>query len=247
MRDTISKPSQAAVVANRLKFSAEVPPAAPAVEAMPAFGPAAYAAPVAVSPTAAPGIRPLAVTGRLTETARRFANQVNPQSDLAAISDVGENFLAAHGAKNLTPAAAQELKTGTYKALSSRSYGEVKGATIEAEKALARGLKEEIEREAAQAGINIGAMNAREGAAITARDEIAKRLAQVGNRDPGGLAWLAHSPTTFLVSIMQRGPAVKSLIARGMYHAASQYAKVPADAIRLAVSAVASDAAQEPQ
>jgi hypothetical protein len=36
------------------------------------------------------------------------------------------------------------LKTGTYRQLESESYGEMKSATIESQKALARGSKEEL-------------------------------------------------------------------------------------------------------
>jgi hypothetical protein len=186
------------------------------------------------------GIRPLAVTSRLSETARKFANQVNPQADLNAISDVGQNFLEAHGAQDLAPQAAQSLKTGTYAALKDKAYGEVKGATIEAEKALARGLKEEIAAEAQKSGIDLTAKNAREGAAITARDAIAKRVAMVGNRDPAGLAWLAHSPVTFMMAVMERSPVVKSMLARGLYQSAAKASGMPAEALRWAVGAIAS-------
>lgn len=184
-------------------------------------------------------ISPLRVVSRLSETARRFGNQVNPQGDLEAISQVGENFLGAHGAQDLAPMAAQGLKTGTYAALKSKAYGEVKGATVEAEKALARGLKEELASEAAKSGLDISAVNAREGAAITARDAIAKRVAMVGNRDPAGLAWLAHSPVTFLMAVSERSPLAKSLLARGLYSAAARASGMPTEALRWAVGTVA--------
>lgn len=192
-------------------------------------------------------ISPLRVTSRLSDTAKQFANQVNPQADLAAISDVGQNFLDAHGGQQLSASAAQSLKTGTYKALKDKAYGEVKGATIEAEKALARGLKEEIAKEAAKSGIDLGAINAREGAAITARDAIAKRVAMVGNRDPAGLAWLAHSPVTFMMALAERSPVVKSMLARGLYQSAAKASGMPAEALRWAVGAIASAANDQEQ
>lgn len=192
-------------------------------------------------------ISPLRVTSRLTDTARKFANQVNPQADLQAISDVGENFLAAHGGQALAPTTAQSLKTGTYAALKDKAYGEVKGATIEAEKALARGLKEELASEAAKSGIDLASLNAREGAAITARDAIAKRVAQVGNRDPAGLAWLAHSPVTFLMSVMERSPVVKSMLARGLWQSAAKASGMPIEALRAAAAAIASHGVNEEQ
>lgn len=185
-------------------------------------------------------IQPLRVTSRLGDTARKFASQVNPQADLNAISDVGENFLAAHGASAISPKAAQALKEGTYTALKEKAYGEVKTAAIEAEKALARGLKEELAREAQKSGINLNALNAREGAAITARDAIAHRVAMVGNRDPAGLAWLANSPVTFVMALAERSPVVKTLLARGLYQSAAKAAGVPAETLRWAIGAIAS-------
>lgn len=192
-------------------------------------------------------ISPLAVAGRLSPMARQAAKQVNPADDLATISNTGQEFLGAHGAQNLTPQAAQEMKSATYRALSDKAYGEIKGTAIEGQKALARGLKEEIEREAAAAGIDIGALNAREGAAITARDAIAKRVAMVGNRDPAGLAWLAHSPTTFIMALAERSPVVKTLLARGLWTSASKASGMPVDALKYAMGAIASRTYQEGQ
>lgn len=186
-------------------------------------------------------IRPLAVAGRLSDTARRFAQQVNPEADLSAVSEAGQEFLnhPRFTKATITPTQAQALKTGTYAQLKNKAYGELKGASIEAQKTLARGLKEEIASEASKYGIDISAVNAREGAAITAREAVAKRVAMAGNRDPAGLAWLAHNPTTFLLALMERSPVVKSLIARGLYQSAGKIAKVPAPLIIAAVRAVA--------
>lgn len=195
-------------------------------------------------------ISKLQVTSRLTPTAQQFANQVNPVADLAQISEAGHEFLAHPSLPNatMTPLEAQAMKTGTYAALKSKSYGELKGAAIEAQKALARGLKEEIANEAAKAGLDLTAINAREGAAIEARDAIAKRIALAGNRDPAGLAWLAHSPVTALVYILERSPATKSLIARGLYQSAGYASGVAPNVIRAAVAGVASlpESQQEP-
>ncbi len=184
------------------------------------------------------------VEGRLAGTVSKFAQQVNPADDVATITKAGQEFTAAHG-PYLTLPEAQAVKTGTYARLGEKAYGEVKTAASEAQKALARGLKEEIEREAQASGLtNISALNAREGSAIVARDEVAKRVAQVANRDKGGLTWLAHSPVTFLLALGARNPAVNSFIARGLYNSAAKASGVPAEAIRWAVGAIAS-ASQE--
>ncbi len=185
----------------------------------------------------APGtVSPLKATSRLTDTARRFTEQVNPQADLEAISNVGQNFLEAHGGAALTLPQAQALKTGTYKRIGEK-YGQERAAGLEAEKALARGLKEEIATQVPA----VSALNAREGRLLEALDVVGKRAALAGNRDPVGFAWVAHNPTTFLAALMDRSPAVKSLVARGLYNHAGQVAKVPPLLIRGAVLALATD------
>lgn len=88
-------------------------------------------------------VNKFAVASRLSDTAKKFATQVNPTADLNAINEAGNEFLDTQ--KNPIPAAdAQALKTGTYQQLSSKAYGEMKSASIESQKALARGLKEEL-------------------------------------------------------------------------------------------------------
>jgi hypothetical protein len=187
-------------------------------------------------------INPLKVAGRLTDTARKFSNQVNPQADLEAISRVGENFLAHPNipASGLSPAQTQAMKVGTYARLGGK-YGQLSSAEVEAEKGLARGLKEELQDGAAKFGVDLGAKNAREGKLIDALETVGRRVAVAGNRDPVGFAWVAHTPMTFLAAIMDRSPAVKSLIARGLYNQAGKVAQVAPAMIRAAVIAVASD------
>src|SRR5262249_13837387 len=73
----------------------------------------------------------------------RFANQVNRKADVAAIDAAGQEFV--EGYPGPIPAfKAQLIKQGTYRALGDKAYGELKGASIEAQKALARGLKDEL-------------------------------------------------------------------------------------------------------
>lgn len=185
----------------------------------------------AIAPSTAK-IEPLSVASRLTDTAKRFATQVNPQPDLEAISRVGENFLDAQ-AKPITVQAAQALKQGTYARIGEK-YGREVAASIEAEKALARGLKEEIAANVP----GVSALNAREGRLLEALDTVGRRVALAGNRDPIGFAWVAHNPTTFLAALIDRSPAVKSLLARGMYQGAALAGKVTPQAIRVATHAL---------
>lgn len=84
-----------------------------------------------------------AVASRLSGTVNKFARQVTPLSDLANISDTGNEFLNTQPT-NIPASDAQALKQGTYQQLKGRAYGELKSATIESQKALARGIKEEL-------------------------------------------------------------------------------------------------------
>lgn len=84
-----------------------------------------------------------AVASRLADTTKRFSNQVTPLSDLANISDTGNEFLGNQ--PNEIPASqAQAIKQGTYQQLKNTAYGTLKNSTVEAQKALARGIKEEL-------------------------------------------------------------------------------------------------------
>lgn len=83
------------------------------------------------------------VTARLGETAKKFQTQVNPEADLNAISEAGNEFLRNQPGE-IPASQAQSLKQGTYQQLKGKAYGELKSATIESQKALARGLKEEL-------------------------------------------------------------------------------------------------------
>jgi hypothetical protein len=195
-------------------------------------------------------VNPFKVTAKLGETAKAFGEQVNPSADLRAIGKAGNEFLSQH--PKLTIQEAQALKTGTYKQLAGK-YGELKGAEIEAQKALARGLKEEIANEVAgmnagirgragiAGGVDITAANAKEGAILEAREALGKRLAVSSRQNPMGLAGLAIShPMTFLTVLMDRSPAVKSLLARGMYSQAATVAKVTPQVLKAAVAAIVS-------
>lgn len=88
-------------------------------------------------------VDPRKVAARLPNVASRFAEQVNPEADLSAIKSARDEFLN-NNPQPLSATAAQKMKVGTYQQLSSKAYGEVGTATQEAQKALARGIKEEL-------------------------------------------------------------------------------------------------------
>lgn len=199
-------------------------------------------------------IYPEAAAQRAEDLIPRYANQVNPRGDVADVKGAVDEFLQtrpdAAGASQiqrplnpLTPLEAQKLKTGTYRALTEKAYGELRSPAIEAQKAMARGLKEDIEAEAKKVGIDIGKMNMREADAITTLEAVAKRLAVKGNTDPISLAWLANNSSAGLGFVVSRSPAVKSMIARGLYKPAVMAARLPwltPTMLRAMVSTVAS-------
>lgn len=148
----------------------------------------------------------------------RFANQVSPTGDLAAIQSVADDF-AAHPAiaSNSIPVMmAQQLKQGTYRTLKGK-YGEVGSAATEAQKALARGLKEEV----AGAVPAVAPLNARESSLLDALAVAERRSMMDANKNPVGLAAIAPSPAMFAAFLADRSGALKSLAARGLHGAAN--------------------------
>lgn len=132
---------------------------------------------------------------------------------------------------------AQALKQGTYRSLAGK-YGPKSSedaAAIEAEKALARGLKEEI----AAAVPQVSGLNAREGRLLAAKEAVARRVALSGNANPIGFAWVTHHPAAFVAALMDRSPAVKSYIARGLWDHAAKAAGVSPQLVRAAVKILA--------
>lgn len=118
------------------------------------------------------------VASRLGQTYKKFSNQVTPLSDLANISDTGNEFL--HNQPNEIPASqAQALKQGTYQQLKDTAFGTLKNSTIEAQKALARGIKEELQTQFPE----IQGLNAEEGKAINLDGALERAINRTSNRD----------------------------------------------------------------
>lgn len=157
-----------------------------------------------------------AVASRLGDAMKKFEMQVNPNADLATIQKAWTEFLShplMTGQAKIPVQTAQAMKQGTYRALGNKSFGELKGAEIEAQKALARGLKEEI----AAAVPGIGALNAKEAALLNAANVLERRVLMQNNNNIIGLGALAQSPTQLAAWLADRSSLVKSLAARGLY------------------------------
>ena len=192
-------------------------------------------------------INPFKVTSRLGPLAAKEATDIAPQQGLEDISRIGQQFLEAHGGAPISPVGAQEMKIKGYQKI-RKSYGQMGSAEVEARKAILRGLKEELATEAEKAGRPISALNIKEGGLIEAADQLGRRVGYAANRDIGGLATLAiQRPVTFLSMLMDRSPAVKSMLARGLYSSAGTAARVNPQLIRAAVQAVAETPDEEGQ
>lgn len=110
----------------------------------------------------------------------------------------------------LTLSEAQAEKVGTYRQL-RKKYGELGSADVESQKALARGLKDEIAKRVP----GVASENAREGGLLELQTELEKMVAREGNKNILGLvpATMAHNPYGFLATLMMDNPAIKSRIA----------------------------------
>lgn len=127
-------------------------------------------------------VDPQAVAQRADAVKQKFTNQVNPTADLQAIEDSKQEFLANNQGP-INAADAQAMKQGTYKQLSAKAYGEMKSATIEAQKALARGLKEEL----AKAFPELNELNAADGKLMDLKPVLEKAIQRQANHQLGGI------------------------------------------------------------
>lgn len=121
---------------------------------------------------------------------------------------------------------AQKMKQGTYKSLKGK-YGEVGSASTEAQKALARGLKDQI----ADVVPGIGPLNAEEARLLKTLDVAERRALMELNKNPMGLSILAGNKAAFAGFMADRSAAFKALAARAINRAsvAPSYATTLAD------------------
>lgn len=148
---------------------------------------------------------------QLAETLKKFKTQAASGSDERAILDVWKDY-TRHFPGDMPIQKAQAVKQGTYKALAGK-YGEVGSASTEAQKALARGLRQSIEKEIPE----VAQLNAKESALINALTQVERRTGAAGNRDIGGLAWIANDPKAAAAFFAGRSELFKSIVARMLY------------------------------
>lgn len=175
-------------------------------------------------------IDPTAVAQRVDQVAPKFANQVNPESDLAAIQASKDEFLRNN--QNPIPVdEAQAMKQGTYAQLKGRAYGELKSATVESQKALARGIKEELETQFPE----IKGMNAQESKFYGLDNVLERAVNRINNHQligigtpivagaTGGVAGAGPGVIAGVLKAVVDDPIVKSRMAIAL----SKFGKLP--------------------
>ncbi len=148
----------------------------------------------------------------------KAGNQVSPTADMGSIQGVADDFMnhPAITSDAIPVQQAQELKKGTYQALRGQ-YGQVRGSAIEAQKAVARGLKDQI----ADVVPGIGPLNAEEARLLKTLDVTERRALMELNKNPVGLSVLASNPLGFAAFMADRSAAFKALAARSINRAAA--------------------------
>jgi hypothetical protein len=150
-----------------------------------------------------------AVASYAQGTVDRFMKQIAPMEDVAAIQKVYDEFININP-KRIPIQKAQELKTGTYQQLREKSYGELKTASTEAQKDIARGIKDAI----ANAAPEVRALNAEESKLLTALPMVERRALHTANDNLAGFAWLAHDFPKFAMYMADKSTLFHSLVAR---------------------------------
>jgi hypothetical protein len=139
-------------------------------------------------------IDPNKVATRADLAKAKFSKQVNAGGDLSAIDASKQQFLQEQGATPATATSpakpappmnaidAQEMKQGTYQVLKGK-FGEQGSASVEAQKSLARGLKEEIANQFPE----ISNLNASESRLLNLQPILERAVGRVSNHQLIGI------------------------------------------------------------
>jgi hypothetical protein len=170
---------------------------------------------IAAAPTAT--VDKSRVAREVFGTLKKFQEQVNKRSDVKQILASWKEFSDDFASK-IPVAEAQKVKQGTYRVLADKyAKGGLPAieneAATQAQMSMARGLREGIE----EAVPGVGPLNARESALINALELSEKRVGVAGNRDLGGIAWLANNPQAAAAMMADRSSAFKSWLANRIY------------------------------
>ena len=151
------------------------------------------------------------VIDRLQDVRDKFIKIVNPEADLETINVTGSRF-AEHPlipGEAMSAQLAQDIKKGTYQELRNK-YGQLGSAEVEAQKALARGLKEELDI----AIPGIGVLNAEEAALYKTLGVAERRVIQEAMKDPLSHSGAYSAPVVYATLTLNKSSAAKALLAR---------------------------------
>lgn len=177
-------------------------------------------------------VNKFAVASRLSDTADDLSKQVNPEKDLAVVGNSGNEFLR-NNPGNIPADLAQAMKVGTYQQLKAK-YGQMGMAQVEAEKALARGLKEEL----ATAFPELNDLNAQESRLLDLQPALERAVSRNANHQiigigtpiaGGAVALASGSPAAGAIAATIKAvvdnPTVKSKLAIALYRAGKNSGK----------------------
>jgi hypothetical protein len=156
------------------------------------------------------------VVAYLDDLEKNALNNALPAGDISAIQAARQEFLSHPLLKNIEEIPiqlAQKLKVGTYKNLGEKAYGELKSATVESGKTLARGFKELIGK--AEPGI-LG-LNKESQALYDTLDVAERRAFMEANKDIAGLSTLSKDMKNQIAMLADRNANFKALLARTFY------------------------------
>lgn len=151
----------------------------------------------------------------LDDARNKFVQQVDNEADLKAFDAVINRFKDRFNNKTISVKEAHDLKKGTYARL-NKKYGELGSAEVEAQKTVARLLKEEVERMTTKNNVNrIKDLNGKIREAVDTLDVVTRRTFLDSNKKTfHGLSLLAHDPTLGAVQHFSNTGFVLSNIAK---------------------------------
>lgn len=158
-------------------------------------------------------VRVSSVLPYIQEKLEMFKKQVNPDADVAAVKQAWREFkdnpLLAGTGGNIPVQLAQDMKQGTYRQL-SKKYGEMSTASNEAQKAIARGLKEGVAANAPE----VVEFNKQESRLIRTLPIFERRVLMDANKNPLGLSLLTKDPVAWGMFMADKSAQFKALLAR---------------------------------
>lgn len=158
------------------------------------------------------------VVAYLDDLEQRALNNALPAADLQAIQSAKQEFLSHPLLRNIEEIPvqlAQKIKVGTYKNLGEKAYGELKSATVESGKTLARGLKDLI----GKVEPKVLGLNAESQALYDTLNVAERRALMEANKDIMGISTLSQDMRNQLTMMADRSAPFKALLARSIYKA----------------------------